>query len=519
MAQQLTIRNLTPGLISFKSLETFEDPNSRQSKSTAFPGGTTSAPSAPTLGEHAQTFNHEDLDVPLEPFESYTVRVRKPLVTENASSAISSTMLRLTIESSEGERYRIDTNPTYTQKTSRMLTPLTPNPSASYTALYHPAKPVPHLTFHTNHSLDYSRWMELLPPTLPLSAISIPGTHNSHTHYRALPSVRCQVVPIAAQLENGIRFLDIRVQPSHATDTTKKDLYLVHGAFPISLTGPKYLGPVFAACYAFLDAHPSETILLSLKREGVGAADDQHLARILQKHYIGPNADKWYTASEIPYLGAVRGKLVLIRRYDAPEGPDDDGDDDDDAAARAAPGLDATAWPHNSTHALHGPFCVQDWCEVMHPASIATKLQYSNEHLVRAAQATAFIPGVNTDVAHPLPPGPLFLNFLSGSNFWRVGTWPERIARVVNSGIEEWICMGHGLEKPAVTPREPGRASVESVGGEGVMRKAREGDGCTGVVIMDMVGDGGDWDLVRMIIGMNMGLRLKMQESARQSGS
>ena len=93
--------------------------------------------------------------------------------------------------------------------------------------------------------------MASLPPTLPLSALSIPGTHNSHTYYRALPSVRCQTASIKSQLENGIRFLDIRVQPVHASDASKKDLYLVHGAFPVSLTGPKYLDPVLRICYEF----------------------------------------------------------------------------------------------------------------------------------------------------------------------------------------------------------------------------------------------------------------------------
>jgi 1-phosphatidylinositol phosphodiesterase len=31
-------------------------------------------------------------------------------------------------------------------------------------------------------------------------------------------------------------------------------------------------------------------------------------------------------------------------------------------------------------------------------------------------------------------------------------------------------------------------------------------------VIMDRVGDGGDWDLVRLIVGMNMGVLLKIEE-------
>ncbi|KAF2686462.1 PLC-like phosphodiesterase [Lentithecium fluviatile CBS 122367] len=507
MAPPLTIRNLTSTPIALRSLETFEDPFTKQSKATAFPSGssgtTTIAPSADKLGAHAQTFHHEDLGVDLAPFESFTLKTRDPeTVDTDPYSDLSSTTLRLVIENAGGERYRIDANPSHTQKASRTFTPLTPNPSTTLIALYHPSKPIAHLTVHANHLHNYARWMEPLPPELPLSALSIPGTHNAHTYYRALPSVRCQVNSVKVQLENGIRFLDIRVQPASATDTSKNDLYLVHGAFPVSLTGTKYFEPIVEACYKFLDENPNEAILISLKREGIGSSTDEHLAEILERHYISPNKKMWYTDDSIPYLGDVRGKLVLVRRYNIKETHPEP----------QACGLDATAWPHNSTHATHGSFCVQDWCEVMHPSSIPAKLQHSNDHLIRSAACTAFIPGINTDKNHPVPPGPLYLNFLSGSNFFRLGTWPEKIAKVVNRGIEEWVCMGHHLEGPLISPSHPERTSVED-GKREVVRRAMSGDGSTGVVVMDMVGENGDWDLVRMIVGMNMGVLLRIQEA------
>ncbi|KAJ4296831.1 hypothetical protein N0V90_006879 [Kalmusia sp. IMI 367209] len=501
MASPLTIRNLTSTAIILKSLERFDDPNTKQSKASAFPSAqrnaTSIAPSAGELGLHAQTFKRQGIDVTLAPYESYTLRSPSPDGSSAGSpSTLSSTTLRITVENETGERYRIDSNPSYTQKGSQLFTPLTPNPSSSYTALYHPIKPASHLTIHSNHLPDYSKWMQSLPDTLPLSALSIPGTHNSHTHYRALPSVRCQTVDVRTQLDNGVRFLDIRVQPAHATDVSKKDLYLVHGAFPISLTGTKYLAPVLEACYAFLDANPSETVLISLKREGIGSATDEHLAAILRQHYIGPNAGKWHTDDKIPYLGDIRGKLVLVRRYEM-------------RSEDARHGLDATAWPNNSAHALHGPFCVQDYCEIMHPSVIPDKLLHANAQLVRAAATTSFVPGVNTDVANPVPPGPIHLNFLSGSNFFRVGTWPEKIARIVNRGVEEWVCAGHHLQEPLTSPQEPGMTSL----GEAGVRRVGEGDGGAGVVVMDMVGDGGDWDLVRLVVGLNMGILRKVQEA------
>lgn len=484
--EMLTVRNLTPDAILISRVERFEDPNTLQSRAGGYffaaKNHTLVSPSAPELGGHAQSFQHEDLNITLAPFESYTLSAAKDVQSRPT--------LRITIEAPSGERHRIDTNPSYTQKSTQKFTPLSPNPSHSFTALFHPSTPTPHLTIQPKDSLDYREWMSTLPDTLPLSALSIPGTHNSHTYYRALPSVKCQSVDIKTQLANGIRFLDIRAQPVHATDPRKQHMYLVHGAFPIALTGPKYLAPLLATCYAFLAKHPSETILISLKREGIGASTDAHFAHLLQTHYIDPNPSRWHTSPEIPYLGAARGKLVLIRRYTS-----------------SPLGLDATPWPHNSPHSSFPPstplFALQDYCEILLPTSIPQKLTHATAHLARAAAAQHPIPGTSTDAAHPVPPGPLFLNFLSGANFWKRACWPGAVAGVVNRGVEEWVCGGFYLGEAV----------------EGVRRRG-EGDGSTGVVVMDCAGEGGDWGFVRLVVGMNLGvlMRVREEEGRRREG-
>ncbi|KAH3918448.1 hypothetical protein HBH56_036780 [Parastagonospora nodorum] len=486
MSTSLGVRNLTSAPLSIKRIEQFQDPNTAQSKPSGYlfrsRNITSAIPSAPKLGEHAGSFKRLDVSITLAPYESHTIDQQDSLKNDGDELPAAKITLRLTIEDAKGSRHRIDTHPSYTQKSSQAFTPLTSASSSTYTALFHPSRPTAHLAIHANHLVDYKKWMSTLPDTLPLSAISIPGTHNSHAHYRALPSVRCQVADIETQLDQGIRFLDIRLQPVHATDPTKKDLFLVHGAFPNSLTGPKYFAPILQTCYTFLAANPTETILMSLKREGVGSATDQHLAHILAEHYIGPNASQWYTSPTIPYLGAVRSKLVLVRRYASPT---------------PTYGLDATPWPHNSSHALfpnpNPVFCLQDFCEVMQPTSIPEKIQHVNAHLVRAAACQHHIPGVTTDRTNPVPPGPLYLNFLSASNFWNRGCWPGVIAGRVNKGMEEWLCGGHALGDEMA----------------GVRRKG-DGDAGTGVVVMDFVGEGGDWDMVRLVVGMNMGVLMKV---------
>ncbi|KAL6704018.1 hypothetical protein ACN47E_008869 [Coniothyrium glycines] len=511
MTSAFTIRNLTPSTLYLTRVEHFQDPNSLQSKTTSylFPSSSNAliTPTSPELGEHAQKFKYRDLEVKLEPYEAYTLKSFVEGLDQD-STEVSSTNVRLIVQNESNDRFRVDFNPSYTQRSSHASTNLTSTISITPRILFHPTRPVPHVSLHTNHNCTYSCWMKTLPDQLPISAISIPGTHNSHTYYRALPSVRCQVVDVMNQLENGIRFLDIRLQPVHATDASKQDLYLVHGAFPVSLTGPKYFLPVLQTCYSFLAANPSETILISLKREGIGGATDEHLATILNTHYIGSNPSRWYTGCSIPSLGAVRGKLVLVRRYKTSS-----------TASPTQPsptGLDATPWPHNATHArfpLVSPtFCLQDFCDVLVPGLISAKVQHCTEHLVRAGRVAHCMPSgvASAGTLHPAGAEPLYLNFLSASNFWKRACWPQVIAQTVNRRVEEWLCEGHALEsvEQGAETRRP------EIHGVGRVRRRGAGDACTGVVVMDYVGENGDWELVHLIVGMNMGVLMK----ARQAG-
>ena len=77
---------------------------------------------------------------------------------------------------------------------------------------------------------------------------------------------------------------------------------------------------------------------------------------------------------------------------------------------------------------------------------------------------------------------PLFINFLSASNFWKVGTWPEKIAARVNPAITAHLCLKHMLEDDS---------------------RVKEGEWGTGIVVTDWVGLDGDWDLFRCIVGLN----------------
>lgn len=322
-------------------------------------------------------------------------------------------------------------------------------------------------------------WMAKLRNEYPLSMLSIPGTHNSPTCYKALPSVRCQAVGVREQLDNGVRFLDIRVSVHADAD----DLTLVHSAFPISLTGNKYLHDLLKECYDFLDANPTEALLVSLKREGTGRGNDGDLSKHLAKRYCaGDDSRRWYTDPKIPQLGSVRGRIVLVRRFWI----------DDSLKERhngQGWGIDGSQWPDNCEDGTVGSglIRVQDFYEIDQSTNIERKTEYARAQLERAAEKRA-----NLSRGGGGEPNPLFVNFLTASNFFNANCWPEKIAVKVNPSVIEYLCTRHGQDA-----KGPNRLGV--------------GDSATGVVVTDWVGKDGDWDLIRCIVGWNARLQLRQE--------
>ncbi|KUJ07956.1 phosphatidylinositol phospholipase-like protein C [Mollisia scopiformis] len=470
MATPLVIRNLTKTPLELKVLERFDAAPSTDNGNGGISNitrtlsglmGNFTSPSSSQIAAKSESFTNQDVSIPIGPFETKTTDIQPD----------PRGVLRLTFEA-EGQRYRVDT-PTPSQR-STTLTPLSPDPRLEFTAVHLPTSS--HLALYSSAKLE--SWMGQLQNETPLSALSIPGTHNSPTHHTALPSVRCQAVSVKEQLNNGVRFLDIRVQPESPDNISKDGLILVHSAFPISLTGNKYFRDILNTVHSFLDANPSETVIISLKREGIGKATDQHLSKILHQHYV-TDANRWFTDNRIPALGEARNKIVLIRRFAI---------DDSLKGENGGKGwaIDAESWPDNCADGIcsSGEIRVQDFYEVAESENIEKKITFSRDQLARAAEAKCVIPDdMNAAVAESSKQ-PFFMNFLSASNFWRANCWPDRIAAKVNPSIVDHLCRKH---------HEP----------------AGPGDGSCGIVVCDWVGSGGDWDLVRCIVGMNAKLQSK----------
>ncbi|KAJ9652115.1 hypothetical protein H2198_008643 [Neophaeococcomyces mojaviensis] len=409
----------------------------------------------PQIHPNAQPFKTREVSIDIPPFSIVQTDV-KPVVNNDKER------LRLTLEAEGGQRHRMYC-PVPTRE-SHSLEVLDDNPATRFTGIYLPDDSFVALY----ESSDADRWMDKINDNVPLGALSIPGTHNSPTCHSAPPSVRCQAVSPREQLDNGVRFFDIRVQVPEPFDGGSDKLVLVHSVFPIALTGNKHFRDLYNECRSFLDEHPSETLVMSLKREGPGKGTDEQLSRILKDHYTNP--DQWWTRPRVPRLGEVRGKIVLVRRFNLDEPLKGEWDG-------TGWGIDGSVWADNTPNAMcpSGDICVQDFYEVLEAPSIEQKITYARDHLERSGCC-------NFDLGNTEQKYPLYVNFLSASNFWKVGTWPEKIAAKLNPVITAHLCQRHMLNDD-----------------NGV----KEGDWSTGIVVCDWVGLDGDWDLVRCVVGMN----------------
>ncbi len=165
----------------------------------------------------------------------------------------------------------------------------------------------PGVAFDIPKAKNLANWMNWVYSDKGLAELSIPGTHNTCAliDVGSMGWARCQDMGLKDQLENGIRFLDIRCKHS------KDHFSIYHGKVFQKL----FFDDVLKDCYDFLGKHPSECILMSVSEEGdsdnpVGTFEDRF------NKYVKQNPSKWFLENRLPKLSEVRGKIVLIRGFD-----------------------------------------------------------------------------------------------------------------------------------------------------------------------------------------------------------
>lgn len=287
---------------------------------------------------------------------------------------------------------------------------------------------------------DNPDWMKYVSEDKNLAQLTIPGTHDSCTYtlkngildtmssdiladvfagmVALIPALSvflpvgaitaeiiknitiCQTMDISTQLYKGIRFLDIRLGKKDG------DLYAYHGGIYLNLK----FKDVLDATYDFLQKYPSETVIMSINKDGDG--DD---ISGLVESAIESNYNMWYgvekkenkvswTKFDIPNLKDARKKIVLLRRF---------GDNTTQMGINAS----TLIWPDNGTNPVppvvnynNLDFYIQDNYQPYYLWNLDSKFDDHAKKLIDASK---------TDKSNTL-----YINFMSGTG----GVYPQTLA-------------------------------------------------------------------------------------------
>lgn len=292
---------------------------------------------------------------------------------------------------------------------------------------------------------DTSCFLSLIPDTVPLSSLTLPGTHDTMAFY-GWPIAQCQSpsTSLERQLNAGIRVLDIRlaIVDSH--------LISYHGIYPERTLFAEILSTV----YTFLTTPETsrETIVMSIKQED---SDTERFSKLVHQEIVASpgGLGMWYLENRLPTLGEVRGKVVMFSRF----GTDGHGWDN------AAIGIHPSIWPDNDRHGFTWN-CqdvlvrTHDWYTIPSFLSIPEKVALSTDILVASCDSSpptlsiSFLSALSLPLAFP----PIFARGLGwpqwGIGFEgvnaRVGKWlidqfDERGENAVNAEprIRGWVLM------------------------------------------------------------------------------
>ncbi|MEU8512354.1 phosphatidylinositol-specific phospholipase C [Kitasatospora sp. NPDC048722] len=164
--------------------------------------------------------------------------------------------------------------------------------------------------------VDDREWMGRLDDGVPLTGLTVPGTHDScctdplhgtewsHTQNWGIPD----------QLQRGIRFLDIRC---NGLEGTASELGIYHS------DNYQYirLQDVLNQCTSFLSAHSGEVVVMRIKNEYAGGnrLDGAEFRRRIDYYLDDFGFRRWFwTDGRWPALGEARGRIVLAADFDNP---------------------------------------------------------------------------------------------------------------------------------------------------------------------------------------------------------
>lgn len=182
--------------------------------------------------------------------------------------------------------------------------------------------------------LEYEgeNWMAFVDDETLISALTLPGTHDSAAHKTSWPFVQTQGMDIRNQLNAGIRYFDLRCG-------VRNDIVeMVHGPSFLGIT----LSAVLDVIYTWLESHTTEALVVQIKQDRAPERSKVSFPGAIW-NLIASKPERWRTEFTTPTLGDLRGKIQLLRRFTA--------------SNLHAFGIDVTQWPDNPLR----PFTINTW--------------------------------------------------------------------------------------------------------------------------------------------------------------
>lgn len=153
-----------------------------------------------------------------------------------------------------------------------------------------------------------NNWMQDIEDNRLVCKMSIPGTHDTGA-YTGNGWVKTQDKNIEQQLNSGIRFFDIRLVHQNGV------LKLCHGSYIFDVN---FVGDVLKTTAEFLKEHPSETVIMTIKRDhDLDKGDATKYRMALTKALEGDRTLTSYMVKSFRpdfTLGDLRGKMLIISR-------------------------------------------------------------------------------------------------------------------------------------------------------------------------------------------------------------
>ena len=150
----------------------------------------------------------------------------------------------------------------------------------------------------------HPNWMNDVPDHIPLSQITIPGTHNSCAFTGGVMAVT-QTWSIPLQLRAGLRYFDLRLRRYN------KQLRFYHGIMNQCMGFEE----VLCEFNAFLKEYPSETIIMAVQEEYNKCCTETSMAQLFSEY------TKAYEDVIVQYkgkdvlIGDIRGKILFVKAF------------------------------------------------------------------------------------------------------------------------------------------------------------------------------------------------------------